>query len=313
VTHDTARPTFLRRGHPYLLLTFAVFTWSCNWILGRGFAEELPPMLWAFARWLLGIVIVLPIVWRYRATDWPLLARAWKLALALGLTGMLMQNGLMLVGLHYTTATNGTALNPSIPVMIILISWLFLHEPVRKLQVLGVLVSLFGVLAIVAQGSLATLAALQFNFGDLIVLGSMLGWAIYTVLLRFAPRVHFMSLMFAIMISGALWFLPFAVAEFVAGKRITPTLPNLGAIAFSTIFPAVIGTVMWNRGVAQVGANAAGLFIYLMPAFGALLAWLILGERLHLYHIAGIALILTGIWITSRGKRGAVQLPGGID
>jgi len=127
------------------------------------------------------------------------------------------------------------------------------------------------------------------------------------------PRVHFLSLMLAITVCGALWFLPFAIAEAVGGGRISPTPANLAAIVFSAIFPAVIGNVFWNRGVAKVGASVAGQFVYLMPVFGAVLAWLFLGERLYLYHIAGIALILTGIWITSRGRRGAVALPGGID
>ena len=55
--------------------------------------------------------------------------------------------------------------------------------------------------------------------------------------------------------------------------------------------------------MAELGANVAGLFVHLMPAFGVLLAWIFLGERLEPYHVTGILLILTGIWLTSRYGR----------
>jgi drug/metabolite transporter (DMT)-like permease len=61
--------------------------------------------------------------------------------------------------------------------------------------------------------------------------------------------------------------------------------------------------------VQEVGPNIAGIFVHLMPAFGAILAWLFLGERIHLFHMVGIALILAGIALTTRGHR-AVPEPG---
>ena len=75
---------------------------------------------------------------------------------------------------------------------------------------------------------------------------------------------------------------------------------NFVALVSVALFSSVLAYLMWNRGVELVGANVAGLFVHLMPVFGIVLAWLFLDERLAGFHIAGIALILTGIWVTSR-------------
>jgi drug/metabolite transporter (DMT)-like permease len=84
------------------------------------------------------------------------------------------------------------------------------------------------------------------------------------------------------------------------GARMTFSWLNLTALLGVALFSSVLAYIFWNRGVEQVGANVAGLFVHLMPVFGTLLAWLLLDERLQLFHVAGIALILTGIYVTSR-------------
>jgi drug/metabolite transporter (DMT)-like permease len=93
------------------------------------------------------------------------------------------------------------------------------------------------------------------------------------------------------------------------GGRVEFTAATLAAMLYVGIFPSFVGYVFWNRGVHEVGPNVAGIFVHLMPAFGAILAWLFLDERIYLFHVAGIALILAGIALTTRGHR-AVPEPG---
>ena len=85
-----------------------------------------------------------------------------------------------------------------------------------------------------------------------------------------------------------------------SGRLIVPGGPAFAAIAYAGIFPAALGFIFWNRAVAEVGGNRAGQFMHLMPAFGTLLAIVFLGEQPALYHLAGIALILLGIFLTTR-------------
>jgi drug/metabolite transporter (DMT)-like permease len=97
---------------------------------------------------------------------------------------------------------------------------------------------------------------------------------------------------------------PLAIVELAwLGGHVDPTPAAVAALLYIGIFPSFVGYVFWNRGVAEVGPNVAGIFVHLMPAFGSLLAWMFLDERLRLFHLAGIALILAGIALTARGRR----------
>lgn len=293
-----------RSASPYVLLTLAPFFWACSWIVGRGFHEEIPPMAMAFFRWFFAIAILAPFAWRHVARDWPRIVVHWKILVFLGAVGVGIHNGLAYLGLNYTTATNGVILNSFIPVMIVAFSWLFLRERLSRLQVAGIAVSLAGVFTILSDGSLATLIALRLNGGDLLIILSMAMWSVYTIALRWRPEgLHVMSFLLVVAIVGDLWVLPFWLTEMAMGDHVQWSWAFVGAMLAVSLFSSVLAYLFWNRGVAEVGANVAGLFVHLMPAFGIVLAWALLGERLARFHVAGIVLILTGIWITSRNQR----------
>ena len=97
--------------------------------------------------------------------------------------------------------------------------------------------------------------------------------------------------------------LPLWLGEMALGHHVHWSWTNLAALLAVALFSSVLAYLFWNRGVEEVGANVAGLFVHLMPVFGIVLAWLFLGERLAPFHVAGIALILCGIWLTSRYRR----------
>ena len=213
--------------------------------------------------------------------------------------------------MQYTTATNGVILNSAIPILIILLGWLIYRETITRLQTFGVAVSLAGILAIICRGDPAVLAQLEMNKGDLIVLFGMVFWAAYTVFLRMKPaELPGLTLLACCGCVGILLLTPLMLAEmWMLGGHVEFNPATLAAMLYVGIFPSFVGYVFWNRGVQEVGPNIAGIFVHLMPAFGAILAWLFLGERIHLYHIVGIALILAGIALTTRGHR-AMPEPG---
>jgi drug/metabolite transporter (DMT)-like permease len=169
-----------------------------------------------------------------------------------------------------------------------------------------VAVSLGGVMAVLTGGDTAVLASLTLNRGDLIVLAGMIFWAVYTVLLRLKPaELPGLALLACCGTVGVVLLAPLAAAEMAfLGGKVDLTPASVAAMLYVGIFPSFIGYVFWNRAVAEVGSNVTGIFIHLMPAFGSLLAWLFLGERFEVFHLAGIALILAGVWLTARGRRG---------
>lgn len=298
-----------RGASPYLLLTLAPFFWACNWIIGRGIATDIPPMAMTFFRWLFAVAMLAPFAAAGVARRWPLIRAHWRVLVLLGVIGIATHNGLAYLGLRYTTATNGVILNSFIPVMIVTLSWVFLRERLSRPQLAGVLISLAGVLTILAEGRLDTLLRLEVNRGDLFVILSMAMWSIYTILLRWKPEgLDVVTFLFVIAAVGDVVLLPLWLAETALGLPMHWTWGNFAALVAVSLFSSVAAYIFWNRGVAEVGANVAGLFVHLMPVFGIVLAWLFLGEALALFHVAGIALILTGIGLTSRyGRRGDVE------
>jgi drug/metabolite transporter (DMT)-like permease len=292
---------------PFVLLTLAPFFWACNWIVGRGLSGDIPPFAMTFYRWLFALAILAPFALPRVRRDWPLLRANWKAMLLLGAIGIGSHNALAYLGLNYTTATNGVILNSFIPVMIVAFSWIFLRERLSAIQLVGVAVSLVGVLTILSGGSLTALAAFRLNGGDLLVVLSMAMWSTYTIGLRWRPpTLDMITFLFAIVCVGELVVLPFYLGEATFGRQMIWTWSSVAALLAVGLFSSVLAYIFWNRGVDQVGAPVAGLFVHLMPVFGIVLAWLVLDERLHAFHLIGIALILTGIMITSRKPRATI-------
>ncbi len=294
-------PAAARVASPYLLLTLTPFFWACNWIVGRGLHSEIPPMAMTFYRWFFALLILAPFALPHVRRDWGIVRRNWRVLLLLGIVGVGTHNALTYLGLNYTTAINGVILNSFIPVMIIALSRIFLRQSLSRVQLVGVCVSLGGVLAILSGGNPETLASLTLNRGDLLIILALLLWSVYTIGLRWRPAgLHMLTFLFVIACIGDAAVLPLYLSEMALGARMTFSWLNLAALLFVATFSSVLAYIFWNRGVEQVGANVAGLFVHLMPVFGTILAWLLLGERLLPFHVVGIALILTGIYVTSR-------------
>jgi len=290
---------------PYLLLSLTAFFWSLNWVIGRAIAGHVTPFALAYVRWIVALALMLPLAWPAIRAAWPAIRREWKAIAWLGFWGTGLHNVFAYAGLQYTTATNGVILNSSVPVMIILLGWLIYRDTITRLQGLGVAISMAGVMAILTRGDAAVLANFQLNKGDIIVVAGMVFWAAYTVFLRHKPvDVPGLALLACCAVVGVVLLTPLVVAEvaFMGGHvEITPA--TVAAMVYVGVFPSVVGYVFWNRAVAEVGSNIAGIFMHLMPVFGSLLAWMFLGERIELFHVVGIGLILAGITLTSRGKR----------
>lgn len=295
-------PKWMR--HPYLLLTLTALFWSGNIVVGRGLRADVPPVALAFWRWVIALACTLPLAWPHWRRQWPALRKSWLAVLLLGLLGIGGYNTFAYVGLQYTTATNALLLNSFIPIVTIAISWAFLGKHLNRVEGLGVLVSLAGVATVVSQGDMGVLAGLRLNRGDLWLLLAVVTWALYTVGLHKRPAgVHPALLMAALTVVGILSLAPAYAWELGwlggPGRHMSLHAGSLAGVLYVGIIPSFIGFIFYNRGVAEVGANKASLFIHLMPVFGTLLSALFLGEVPHLYHGVGIALIFAGIYLTT--------------
>ncbi len=294
-------------ANPYALLTLTTLLWAGNAIAGKLAAGVISPVALTFARWLLACVAFYFFARPHLDSDWPAIRKSLPLLFGLGALGFSAFNFGLYGALHYTTAINVTIEQSAMPVLIIFANYLFFSVRITGLQGVGVLLTIIGVLVTATRGSPLAVLESGVNRGDVVMMLAVLLYGSYTVALRFRPDIHWTSLMFVLTCSAAVFALPFYAVEILRDGFRMPGPEAWAIIAYTVIFPSMMSQAFFIRGVAMLGANRAGLFINLVPIFGALLAVLILGESFRPYHMVGLALVLGGIAIAERfaGHRSA--------
>jgi len=289
-----------RNASPYLLLTLTALFWAGNAVLARAIHHLLPPVTMAFWRWTLAALLLLPFVLRPMYRQRALLRANWKLLVLLSVFGISAYNTLLYLALQTTTATNGVLINSVTPLMIIFSSWLLFRQRLSRRQQGGIALALGGMAVIVIRGDPAVLAQLDFNRGDFLLVIAAAAWTLYTVCLRRRPAaIDAPALLGTTVILGAAFLLPLYLVEAAGRREAVWNLASYASLGYFAVFPSLLAYLFWNRGVAQIGVNRAGLFLYLIPLFGVALAVVFLGERLHLFHVVGAALIFSGVYLAS--------------
>ena len=288
---------------PYLLLTLTVLFWSGNFVLGRGVHDVIPPIAMSFWRWAIALMIILPFAVKPLKSQWVLIRSHWKIITILAIFSVTIFNSFIYLALQSTMAVNAILVNAMTPIFIVLFSWILFKDRITLLQTGGVIISFFGLLWIISNGNLKNLMPFQFVRGDLWTLSAAMSWAMYTILLRKRPdKLDPICFLTSIIIIGLLFLFPFYLWEIHTGAIIQLTMTSVISVLYVAVFPSVLAFLFWNRAVEMIGATKAGIFIHLMPVFGAIMAYIFLGERLRSYHIAGICLIFSGIYLTTIHK-----------
>lgn len=292
------------RSRIYLMLLLVMLLWAGNALVGRAMRGEIPPLTLAFLRWTGAALLLLPFSLRGMIAEWPATRRHWPMLILLGVLGVGCFNALLYSGLRTSSATNALLIQAAIPALVLGSNFLFFRTRALPAQIIGVLLAAAGAILIIFRADIHALATLSLGRGDALILLGVICWAIYTSLLRKRPPLSgttFLTLSFLI---GVIVTAPLAAGEWHDHPlRWTPAV--IASVAYVAIFPSIIAYFLYNHAVAQIGAAQAGQFISLQPLLGAFLAALLLGEALHSYHFAGMALILLGIVASSRANRPA--------
>jgi drug/metabolite transporter (DMT)-like permease len=284
----------------YLLLAAAPLCWAGNIVLARGVIELIPPVGFAFWRWTLAFFILIPFAWRRAREDWPTALRHWRIMIFFGLAGITGFNTLLYIGVHTTTAINGALIQTALPALVILISLAVFREKIGGLQFLGVGFCMVGALLVILRGDLATLLRMSFVRGDLIIGLAVVLYALYSAFLRKRPPIHPLSFLVFSFGIGVLGLLPLYLAELALRGGFSPGEDVVLSIMYVALFPSIVAYFCWNRGIDLIGPNRGGLFISLIPVFASGMAVVWLGETWRMYHLAGIALIFSGMVLFNR-------------
>jgi drug/metabolite transporter (DMT)-like permease len=289
-------------ANPILLLVLTTLIWAGHSIVGRLAVGQIGPMTLTCLRWGVALVPILVTARPALRRDWPLLRSRWRYLAAMGALGYTAFNALFYLAAHRTSALNPSIIQGAIPALVLIGARLFLGTRFTALQALGAVTTMAGVVAIAAQGDLSRLASFAFNGGDVMIFIAAVLYAGYTIGLRERPRVSGLSLLAGMALAAFVTSVPLMIWEIAAGGFIWPTAAGYATLVYVALGPAFISQIMFMRGVELIGPGRAGVFVNLVPAFGAIMAVLILGEPFAAYHVVALVLVIGGIAIAQRGS-----------
>jgi len=292
---------------PYLMLILAPLFWGGNGVAAKLVLGEIDPFLLIAARCVGATLVILPFAWPHLRRDWPTVRRYWPLLMAYGAIGYALFNVFLYVGLQTTTVVNSSIEQAALPMMILGANFIIFRVRARLLQIVGVVIAIFGVILTATHGDPSRLLTLDVNLGDAFIIVACLTYMVYTLALKYRPDVHLMSFLGVAFVGAALMGLV-GLQVFGGGLGQLATLAHAspkvwGVIAYVMVFPSMFSQVFYARGVELLGANRAAPSHNLIPVFGTLLSVLIIGERLELYHYLAAAIIIGGIVLAEWSAR----------
>lgn len=287
-------------SNPYLLLSMTAFLWAGNAIAGKLGAGHVSPFLLTWLRWLIACSILILISFNHLKRDYITIRKNWKFLFFLGAFGFAIFNGLMYLALNHTTAINVAIEQASMPLIVFILNYLLFRTKVTSYQVIGFIITLIGVAITVTRGNLFGIGNQSLNLGDLLMIGAIMVYGIYSVLLKNKPDIHPLSFLSVLGIAALITTTPFLLYEVSSNNIIWPDTTGWVVVVYAGIFPSVLAQLFWILGLDKIGSNRGGLFINLVPIFGAVLAVVILGEQFETYHAIGLLLVLGGITLAQK-------------
>ncbi|MEM7216166.1 MAG: DMT family transporter [Pseudomonadota bacterium] len=286
--------------HPYLLLTVTALVWGGNAVAGKLAVGHVSPFLLTHLRWLVACAVLLPFAYPHLKKDWPKIKENLPFLVILGMTGFTIFNNLMYLALTYTSAINVAIEQASMPLIVFFLNYLLFRTSVTIFQIVGFLITLTGVVVTATGGNVFSINGQSLNIGDIIMITAITVYGVYSVFLRNKPDIHLLSFMSVLGVAAFIGTIPFVAYEFTTDKFIWPDTQGWGVVIFAALFPSIVSQIFWVMGLEKIGSNRGGLFINLVPIFGALLAIIILGEQFQTYHAIGLVLVLGGIALAQK-------------
>ena len=291
-----------KNNFAYLILILTTIFWSGNFIVGKAASTyEIPPFSLNFYRWFFAGLILLPFTFKELVEKKNYIFDNIVFFTILGVTSITIFNSIVYYSLYYTQVISGILMISTIPVWIIFISSILNIEKTNIFQIIGVIFSLTGVVFIITKADLQIIKNLDFNKGDLSMVVAMFSWAVYSALLKSKKyEISQFALLEVVIITGLIFLTPIYFIEMYLGNVIVLGVPFILTLTYVVFFPGLASFIFWIKGISIIGANRAGVFLHLMPIFGAIMAMIIFNEKFMYYHILGAIFIVAGITLSNK-------------
>jgi len=292
----------------YILVILATLCWAGNMVLGRALRDQIGPFTLAAGRVAIASLVYLPLMLRLSPSE-RRAGREWPWLLGMALLGIVGCPVTLYLALRYTTASSTAMITGSGPLITVFMAAWLLRTRLTRGELTGAILSLLGVLLVIGgkESSAAGGAAPEWGdrvIGDLIMIGNVIMWGLYSVMSRVVTRKR--ATIWATAFST--WFaLPFLVpAAALEWRQMPPTItvPVVLAILYIGVFATSLGNLAWNEGVRRLGPGGAMAFYNMLPVFGVLLGAVFLQERLAPVQFLGGGLIIAGGLLAALWARG---------
>jgi drug/metabolite transporter (DMT)-like permease len=274
---------------------------ASNLIVARGGAEHVPPISLAFWRWSVVVLILLPFTYSLLIKNSKIVKKELKKLFFLGAMGCGVCGAFPFLAGETTTVTNMGIIYTSSPIFIILISAVFFNEKVNFLKIIGLVSCLIGVFIIIIKGDLNLLLNLNFTIGDLWMLASAIGWALYSIYLFYWKSALPIFQRFTLVaFFGTVSLFPFYVIEEIIVQRTFFNTEFFLWVVFAAISPGIIAFTLYTQTQKNLGASLTGFTLYVFTIYAAIYGFIFFDEKLEYFHYFGTALVFFGVYLAKK-------------
>ncbi|WP_459499295.1 DMT family transporter [Bacillus sp. C1] len=288
------------KNHMYLLMLLVPLFWGGSFATAEHVITEIPPLVAATIRFALAGAILVAIVLIKDEWNMSVLSRNWKGLLFVSLTGIFGYNAFFFMGLHYTSTMNGSLIIATMPVFVTIGAVLFFKEPWSIKIAISLILSLIGVIVVITKGSLHILLAMSFNQGDLLFIAALACGVLYSltgklVMKDVSPLFTTMSMT----VLGAFFLAGMTV--FDGGWEKVQELSMQGWIEmlYMVVCGTLVGYIIFNKGVEEIGASKASMYLNLTPIVATVLAVVLYKATITWQQLLGMIIVLAGVYIAT--------------
>jgi len=279
----------------------ATLFWSGNLIIARGLNEQIPPVGFAFWRWVIAIILLTPFALPLLLEKRALLLRHKYFITISALFGVTVFNTFLYIASETISAINLSLISVSLPVFILIISHIWLKEPFNMKNTIGISVAMAGILLLISKGNWSELLQLDGQQpGNYWMLAATVSFALYSVMLKRKPAEISATLyLYSSFIIGLVLLSPFYLWEHLHVEVVRFSWITLPAFLYVGLFASILSYFLWNQSIYLLGPSKAAPMYYLIAVFSTLGAWVLLNESITVIHLISMALIITGIIVTN--------------
>ncbi len=249
-------------------------------------------------RWLGVLILIVFFARKPVIMDWPVLRQNLGFIFTMGMLGFAGFNGLFYIAAHYTTAVNMGILQGSVPIFVLIGTYTAFKSKISLMQIIGVAITVLGVVIVATAGRLQDLINLSFNIGDGLMIIACLLYAGYTIGLRNRPRASALGLFTLFATAAFITSIPLVIVEVQLGYFQWPSIEGWTIIMLITLFPSFLAQIFFMNGVEAIGPGRAGVFVNLVPIFASIIAVAVLDESFEFFHGMALAFVLGGIFLS---------------